>query len=180
LYPIIELLTAGIVSALYIFIPHQYFLGYFIFSSALIVTIRSDIEIMMISRFMTLFLIPVGCMLSTFDLLPITFIESTLGALFGYVSLLSIAQIFYWATGKQGLGQGDIDLMAFIGSFTGIAGCWATLLIGSMSGSFFGIIYILIYKPGLHTRIPFGPFLAFGALSFIFFQQQIMPLILGA
>ncbi|HRN78097.1 MAG TPA: prepilin peptidase [Candidatus Dependentiae bacterium] len=179
LYPFIELLTVILLSLLYVYIPHQYFLSYFIFFSALIVTIRSDLECMLISRYVTLCLIPLGLLLSLTHLLPISFTHSMLGIVFGYGVLFGIAQLFYLITNKEGLGQGDIDLLAFIGSFTGVIGCWATILIGSTVGSVIGMIYMVMHRPNRQVKIPFGPFLAFGAIIFIFFQDMFTHILLG-
>lgn len=167
-------------TALFYHVPSHYFASYFIFISALIVTIRSDLETMLISRYMTLFLVPLGFSLSFFKLLPITPQESIVGTLGGYLFLFAIAKLFYKFTGKHGLGQGDVDLIAFVGSFTGFLGCWATLLVGSVIGSIIGVIYLLIVRPQHSIRIPFGPFLALGAICYIFFQDYFAQLLIPA
>jgi len=177
LYPSIELLAALLFSLLYLWVPTQYFIPYFIFFSALIVTIRSDLEYMLISRFVTIFLIPLGLFFSLVNLLPISIYESALGTLVGYSFLFAIRSLFNVLTGKEGIGQGDLDLLAFIGSFTGIIGCWVSLLIGSIAGSFIGLGYLLLYQPQESAKIPFGPFLAAGAIGFILFQQSFMQLL---
>lgn len=179
LYPFIELLTLATLSLVYCTIPAVYFFSYFVLISALIVTIRSDLETMLISRYVTLCLVPFGLLFSACGMLPITLTESIAGCLVGSGGLYIIAYTFYRFTGKQGLGQGDIDLLALIGAFTGIIGCWATILIGSISGSLIGIMYITIAKPTTPLKIPFGPFLAFGAMSYIFWQETITQLLLG-
>jgi len=173
LYPFIELLTTVLLSLLYVYVPTHYFFAYFIFFSALIVTIRTDIETMLISRFVTLFLIPFGFLLTIFNLLPINLTESVIGTITGYLFLLIISTLFEKITGKTGIGQGDLDLLAFIGAFTGIAGCWASLTIGSIFGSLFGIIYLFLLNYPRDTKIPFGPFLAFGAISFVLLHDFI-------
>ena len=177
LYPFIELITAFLLMALVIRVPLNYFFAYFIFFSALIVTIRTDIETMLISRTMTVALIPVGVLCSAFSLLPITMIESLLGCIFGYFFLYVVAKTFYYFTGTQGMGQGDLDLIALIGAFTGPVGSWMALTIGSCIGSLIGIFYILVYKKSRMAKIPFGPFLALGALFFVLFQASILPLL---
>jgi|SRR5579863_1498452 len=179
LYPLIELLTLVVLYAVYTCVDHQFFVAYFLFASALIITIRSDLETMLISRFVSLYAVPVGIVCGAFGLLPIGPVDSVTGALFGYGLFWCIATAFYHFTGKHGLGQGDIDLLAFIGSFTGIIGCWATMLIGSIAGSVVGIVALLCTKQGLQTRIPFGPFLALGAIYYILVQQKIHALLLG-
>ena len=171
LYPFIELLTVFIMTALSIYVLPQYQPAYFIFFSALIVTIRTDLEKMLISRYVTLFLAPLGWLLAFFDLIPISITQSIMGTLFGYLFLLSIALFFSKLMGKEGMGQGDLELLAFIGSFIGIWGCWISLLLASMIGSIFGICYLLSTRQRSSIKIPFGPFLALGAIIFVLFQN---------
>ena len=181
LYPFIELLTAMLLSLVVVYVPLHYFFSYFIFFSALIVTIRSDLETMLISRFVTLALVPLGFIFSAFGLLPLTLNESILGCFFGYGMLYSIALIFFAFTKRRGIGQGDLELLALIGSFTGILGCWVSLLIGSIMGSLVSFIYIAINpQQDIRTlKIPFGPFLAFGAITFVLMQPTIVRIMLA-
>lgn len=178
LYPFIELLTVFLSFALFFSVPFISFIPYFIFFSALITIIRSDLESLLISQFTTIFLVPVGFLSSACRYLPITFQESLFGACIGYLFLYLVAFIFYKITKKQGIGEGDMELMALIGSFTGIIGCWASLLIASITGSILGLCYTIIYKPKESIRIPFGPFLALGAIVYVLFQQIIFMFLL--
>jgi leader peptidase (prepilin peptidase)/N-methyltransferase len=174
LYPFIELLTVLIgLLALY-YIPLCYLPAYGLLCSALIVTIRSDIETMLISSIVTLGLVPIGMLCSAFGYLPISFTQSVVGALLGYGCLLIIAKLFFTYTKKHGLGQGDLELMALIGSFLGPVGVWITLLIGSWTGALFGVAYILLSGSDRSIKLPFGPFLAIGAFVAIFWQHQII------
>lgn len=176
LYPFIEALTVLIgLLALY-YIPVHYLPAYGLLCSALIVTIRSDIETMLISSIVTLGLVPVGMFCSAFEYLPITFNQSILGALVGYGSLLIIAKLFFVFTKQHGLGQGDLELMALIGSFLGPFGVWITILVGSWVGALFGIMYILLSGSDRSVKLPFGPFLALGAFVAIFWQSWIADL----
>ena len=129
---------------------------------------------MLISRFATFFLLPIGWLLSFMGYLPLTLTESLIGSIIGYLFLWITAQLFYRLTGKHGLGQGDVELLCFIGSFTGILGCWMSLMIGSILGSFIGIYAMLTDKNWRTKKIPFGPFLAFGAILFVLAQDQIV------
>ncbi|MEX2438115.1 MAG: prepilin peptidase [Candidatus Babeliales bacterium] len=175
LYPTIELFTACILTLLWILIPAHYFPAYFLFFSALIVTIRTDCETMLISRFVSLYLIPLGWLLSSLGYLPITIIESILGSIIGYAFLWITAQLFLYITSKEGLGHGDIELISFIGAYTGIIGCWMSIMLGSIIGSVCGIYIILTHPKTWRTiRIPFGPFLAVGAMLFILAYDHII------
>ncbi|MBT5014969.1 prepilin peptidase [bacterium] len=179
LYPFIELLTAVIFIALFYKIPMHYWLGYGIFFAALIISIRTDLETMLISRWVTIALIPIGVLFSFLGLLPISVLNSILGALLGYGILFGITKLFYLLTGKLGMGEGDFDLLAMIGSFTGIGGMWFSLMIGSVLGSIIGLFFVLISKnKNMSQPIPFGPFLAGGSILFSLFSAFFLRLFL--
>lgn len=177
LNPLVELLTGLAVCALYYGQAHAYFLAYFIFFSALLVTIRTDMETMLIARMCTLHLIPVGLLFSACGLLPLSFFESMLGSAVGYLLLYGMMRFFFSLTGKQGMGLGDLDLLALIGAFTGSAGCWIALLIGSTFGSLAGCILMLLAQRSKEAPLPFGPFLALGAMAYVLWQQQLLALL---
>lgn len=164
LYPLIELTTICAALGLYYFVAPDYWIAYSILFSALIVTMRSDAESFLISRYATLCLVPVGILFSYLNYLPTSPINNSLGALIGYGFLWIIQKLFYYIRNQEGLGQGDLDCLCMIGSFTGILGCWATLMIASLIGSITGILYILYKKPTHQVIIPFGVFLALGAI----------------
>ena len=132
---------------------------------------------MLVSRFVTIFLIPVPFILIWFNLLPITFFESLLGITIGYGFLFITSKVFYLLTGKIGIGQGDLDLLAFIGAFLGLTGCWISLLLGSIFGSIIGLIYIKVTKSDKSMKLPFGQFLAIGAMIFVLFSSYLESLI---
>lgn len=181
LYPFVEITTVVLLSYAYWYFYYRYFFAYFIFISALIVTIRSDIETMLISRYVTLFLVPTAFIFSWLNMLPITLSASMVGAVFGYLFLLLINSVFKYFTNKDGIGEGDFDLLCLIGAFTGVFGCWASITIGSTLGSIFGLMYMLYIRycttKTVNTQIPFGPFLAAGALVYIFCQAQLIHLL---
>jgi len=178
LYPGIELLTAVTFWLLVTLVPHAHLLAYGIFFSALIVTIRSDLETMLIPRAATLYLIPLGIICSALGLLPITLTDSLLGVAFGFTFLFIIARLFLWMYKREGLGQGDVELLACVGAFTGPIGVWATLLIGSLSGTLVGVIYLAFSGKNRATPIPFGPFLAGGALLYVLFADRFLSAVL--
>jgi len=174
-YPFVELLTAVVVTALWYHIPQQYFFTYFLFISALLITVSSDLRTMLISRFVTLFLVPVGILASYFNLLPITVFDSIAGTLVGTLFLWSIARFFVLVRKKEGIGQGDIDLLAFIGAFLGVIGSWFALCIAACTGALVGMLYIAISRLNAGaTHIPFGPFLAMGAIIVVFYYNDLM------
>ncbi len=167
LYPLIELLTASVCTVFLCTINPVYFPAYFLLTTALIITIRTDSEFMLIPRICSLYLVPVGIALAAFQYMPISWPESICGALMGYITLAAIAYLYKKKTGVTGMGDGDPELLAAIGSFVGVTGVWYTLLIASLSASLYAFILIALHKAGSDTKIPFGPFLAVGALATI-------------
>jgi len=150
---------------------------YFILISALWVTIHSDLRFMLISRFVSLYLIPIAIAATVFKLLPITPVESISCCLLSAIFLLTVNKIFSMLKGHDGLGQGDIELIACIGSWIGFLGTWFTILVGSVVGTLCGCIYIIITRSQIKV-IPFGPFLASACLLFIIGQNYILQLLL--
>ncbi|MEX0939812.1 MAG: prepilin peptidase [Candidatus Babeliales bacterium] len=174
LYPFTEIITA--LSALLVIhiIEPQYWAVYFFFFSALIISIRTDLEHLLLSRYVTLGLIPISLGLSYFQFLPISIEQSLIGSISAYTFLFTISYSYYLITKRVGLGQGDIELLAGIGSFLGFFGWWFTLLLASLLGSFTGFFIILFYNRSLtKVKIPFGPFLALGAMTFVLCNQFI-------
>ncbi len=86
------------------------------------------------------------------------------GGLFYLIALLS----------RGGMGGGDIKMMAMVGAFMGWKAILLTTFIGSLSGSLVGIFLMVAKGKGRKTRIPFGPFLALGALATLFFGNIIL------
>ncbi len=180
LYPFIELFTALCLYLMFTNVPAQFWFGYFIFFSALMVTIRTDLETFMISRFATLFLLPIAFILSYLEYIPLNLEQVLLGCITGYFFLLAISSLYYWLTGRVGMGQGDIELLSLIGAFCGIEGWWITIVIASSLGSLSGIIFLFCSgKKTTKIQIPFGPFLAFGAMSYVLWQTPLKSLLLA-
>lgn len=174
---VIELFTTLSLTLLWLVCPTQYFFAYFILFSALIVNMRSDIEMMLISRFTTWGIIPLGLVLSIMQGLPITLISSLWGMSIGYFSLYSISWLFFKITGKRGIGEGDFDLLALIGTFVGPWYCWQTLWFGSVLGSCYGLFLLYMRRSTRSQPIPFGPFLSVSAIGIIllyFFAPDIL------
>lgn len=170
LYPFIEILTPCILLVLWTAIPLYYFPAYFIFFSALILTIRTDFDQMLISRFTTLYLIPIAFTSAAINRIPLSLSTAIVGSIFGYFLLWIAKKISFKVNGKEGIGQGDLELLAFIGAFSGPLGCWIALLIGSIMGTFISLISMAITKKSI-VKIPFGAYLAFGSIIYIVFQD---------
>lgn len=177
MYILVPLIAAIAFTALSYYVPALYQASYSFFFAALLVTIFTDAQYMLISRFVTVYLLPVPIVLSMLGLLPISPEQVMLGALSGYFVLAGISYVFSLLMNKQGMGQGDIDLLCFIGAFLGLGGWWISLLMASCVGSLFGIVYLLASGQGKQTKIPFGPFLAFGAMIYTIWGEWLFALI---
>ncbi len=158
--------------------PSQFFVAYFLFFSALIVTMFTDATTLLISQLVTLYLVPFGWMLANLQLLPISPLSSIGGSLCGLLLLWLVRKLSQKFLHKEGLGQGDVDLLCFIGAFTGPLGCWITLMVGSILASLVGLIYFIASRAKQDIMLPFGLFLSMGALLYVFFQEELIALFL--
>lgn len=170
LYPFIEIISTIALLLLWHTVEMQYFPVYCLFFTALLVTIRTDFDQMLISRFVTLYLIPFGLIATIFQRLPLTLTQSISGIFFGYSLLWIVKKISLYASGQDSLGQGDLELLAFIGGFTGPIGCWISLMVGSVLGTIISLISMTMTKEKIKL-IPFGAYLSFGAIIFVLWQN---------
>ncbi len=149
----------------------------FIFISLLILITFIDIRHMIIPDIVTIpFTLFFFC--SSFFSTLISYMDSLIGIIAGAGSLFFIASIYKLFTKKEGMGRGDIKLLAMIGSAIGVKGVIFTLMTASISGSIGGLIYLALSKNRKtdygKSPIPFGPFLAVGAVCHIFFGEPII------
>ena len=139
--------------------------SYLLCGWALATVLHSDAQTLLISRWTSLFLVPFAWISANFNGLLITPLESIFGALLGLLTLGLTGYIAQRFTGKESLGQGDVDFLACIGSFLGPTGCWNSLLIGSVSGSLLSIMLLILYGKKIRSvHLPLGTFLAVGAM----------------
>jgi leader peptidase (prepilin peptidase)/N-methyltransferase len=101
------------------------------------------------------------------------FLDAILGMLFGGGILWAVAYIYYIFTGREGLGGGDIKLLAWLGCLLGWKAIPFIILSSSVFGSVVGLLLSKKNEQGLKTMIPFGPFIALGALLYIFGLKSV-------
>ena len=175
-YPIIELCMALLSIALFKrFGPSFAFIYYFPFLAALLVITFIDIQHQIIPDVISLPGILVGFS-GSFFCSQLNWQQSALGILIGGGILYAIALGYYLLTKREGMGGGDIKLLAMIGAFLGWQSLLFVVFTSSLTGSIIGISSILLQGKDRRTRIPFGPFLALSAMTFLFFQQEIYSL----
>ena len=173
-YPLVELINGLLTLALFLrFGPSLTFLVLFLFCSALVVVTFIDIEHQIIPDEISLSGIVLGFACSFF--LPWqNWLNSLAGILLGGGSLLLVAWGYHRLTGKEGMGGGDIKLLAMMGAFLGWKAVPFIIFAGSLVGSVVGISMMLFQKKDSKLAIPFGPYLAFGALLYIFYGRGII------
>ena len=177
LYPTVELATGLISMALlirYNLNNHgllQYFI-FFAFISALICISFIDLEHMIIPDVISIPGIIVGFLIS-FISTHVTWTESLLGIVIGGGILYLVALLFEFLMKKEGMGGGDVKLLAMIGAWLGWNSIIFVILASSLIGSVLGTISLLLSRKGLSAKIPFGPFLALGAILYVFFGKEL-------
>ena len=178
-YFIVELLTPVIMLLLFFCFGISLSLVIsFIFSAALIVITFIDLRHQIIPDLISLPGI-LFCFLCSFIVPWTDPIRSLLGILVGGGTLYIFAMGYQFLTKKEGLGGGDIKLLAMIGAFLGWKGALSTLILGAFAGSIIGIILIIFKGKDFKYAIPFGPFLSAGAFCTLFFGEKLIHLYLS-
>jgi leader peptidase (prepilin peptidase) / N-methyltransferase len=187
-YFIVELLMASLSAALY----YQFGFGLafavgFIFVAALIVISFIDLDVRIVPDVISLPGIIAGLVFSVvgryvvgdpFELVPSP-VSSLIGILAGGGFLLALAWAYEALTGVEGMGGGDIKLLAMIGAFLGWPAIPLTLFFSSLGGSVVGLTAMLIKGVGRRYALPFAPFLCFGAIVYLFFGRELVQFYLS-
>ncbi len=181
MYPIVEAL-----SAIFCFLSFRYFDIYtapliYIFCAALIVISFIDIKYYIIPNVITFSGMAIGLAIGAVNQFTHMFseplVQNLWGCLWGFLCgggiLYVVSEGYMKLRGKMGLGMGDVKLLALIGLCFGPHISLSTIFIGSLAGSIIGGLYLLIAKD-LAKPLPFGPYLAVGALIAIF-CEVILP-----
>lgn len=149
-----------------------------LFGSAMIVVTFIDLDHMIIPDSITLPGMGVG--------LAAAFVGSLVdpkqafaGLLLGGGGLLAVAAAYRAATGRDGLGGGDIKLLGMVGAFLGPVGAFLTIMIGSLAGTAFAVALMLRTGRGRTTELPFGTFLAPGAVLAMLLGSRIVEMYWG-
>jgi leader peptidase (prepilin peptidase)/N-methyltransferase len=173
-YPAVEIITGLLSTALFVRygFHHKYFI-YLAFSASLVIISFIDLQHKIIPDIISLPGIIIGLALSVI-FHQISWLESMIGVLGGGGSLFLVAFVFEKLTGREGMGGGDVKLLAMIGAWMGWRALPFIILISSLTGAVIGGGSLLLASRGLRTKIPFGPFLALGALIYLFFGRELV------
>ena len=173
-YLIVELLGGLFAAAVYLkyhISPEA--LVYFTFIAALLVITFIDLDHRIIPDVVSLPGIAVFFMAAVF-ILSVPARESLMGILAGGGSLYLVALCYKLLTRKEGMGGGDIKLLAMIGALLGWQGVAFTIFVSSAAGTLVGLAVMVATRKNMKLAVPFGPFLAIGAITFIFFGPQMI------
>ena len=173
-YPVVELISG--VFALGVYLKYGIRLEtpiYYAFIATLLVITFIDIDHQIIPDVITLPGIPIF-FAASFALKQISFVESILGILAGGGSLFLVAWLYHLLTKKEGMGGGDIKLLAMIGAVIGWKGVLFTIFVASAVGTLAGMLIMLKTRKTMKLAVPFGPFLAIGGITYILFGPQLI------
>ena len=101
-------------------------------------------------------------------------IDGFAGAVIGGGILLLIAAAYERFRKKEGLGGGDIKLMAMLGAFFGWQASVIILFTSSFIGAILGLILMVVRKKSLNMAIPFGPFIVSAGMLWLFFGYRFL------
>jgi leader peptidase (prepilin peptidase)/N-methyltransferase len=162
-YPLVEALTAAMFAAAWWYYgPEPLFASRIIFGCALVVLFAIDLEHHLLPNAITLPGIVVGFAFSFFT--EPGWIASLIGLLAGGGALYLIALAYFWVRHEEGLGMGDPKMLAMIGAFLGWKLTLVTLMIASLTGSVVGLGMMAAGRGTMKYALPFGCFLAVGAV----------------
>lgn len=148
-------------------------LTYCIFISVLIIITFIDIDHGIIPDIISLPGIPIFFVLTWIFIPTMTWWNSLLGIIVGGGILLGVSIAYKIVTKRDGMGGGDVKLLAMIGAVVGWKGILFTIFVSAVVGTVAGIILMLKNRKSLSLSMPYGPFLALGAVLYIFFGDMI-------
>ncbi|MGD8376520.1 MAG: prepilin peptidase [Acidobacteriota bacterium] len=148
------------------------------FGSAVLALIVIDLRHRILPDAITLPMVTAGLAFSFVSPL-VTTPEAIVGAAAGYGIPWGIGAVYRRLRGREGMGRGDLKMLAMVGAFTGWQGVLFTLGAGSILGACVGIPWALARREGLGAALPFGTFLGMAALADLLGLRQVVLPLLG-
>ena len=103
-----------------------------------------------------------------------TFLDAVLGVFVGAGMLILLINFWYWLRDEEGMGMGDVNMLAMVGAFLGWQGVLVTFVLATLSGAVVGLALLASRRLGARGRMPFGLFLAVGALLALFLGDRLL------
>jgi leader peptidase (prepilin peptidase)/N-methyltransferase len=178
-YPLVEALTGLLFLLVWMAFGWQAATPlYWVFAAALVVITFIDLDHQIIPDVISLPGIIVG-FLTALAIPWLSWTDSLLGILLGGGSLFLVAEAYHRLTGQEGMGGGDVKLLAMIGAFLGWKAILPVIFLGSLAGSLVGVPLMIAKRSGGKLAIPFGPFLALGAIVCLLWGRYLLVWYLG-
>jgi leader peptidase (prepilin peptidase)/N-methyltransferase len=172
-YPLVELFTGIMfVWAWQHYGPGWLLAAHLLFGCALIVLFVIDLQHQILPNVITLPGMVLGFVLSLIN--PPGWVSSLVGMVLGGLIPWVIAEIYVRVRGEEGLGMGDVKMLAMIGAFLGWQLMVLTLVVASFLGSIVGLSLIFVRKGGMRSALPFGTFLTIAAFVAMVAGDQIL------
>jgi leader peptidase (prepilin peptidase) / N-methyltransferase len=180
-YPLVELLTG----ALFVAVWNRFGLDpltliFWIMISGLIVATFVDFDHMIIPDSISIGGMVFGIIASVLvptlhstDVVKLALIQSGIGLIAGVGSLWLVAIIGRWVFKKDAMGLGDVKLLGAVGALLGLPGVVYTILISSIVGTIIGLTMIALGGHQWRSRLPYGPYLAVAAVSWVLGGDQL-------
>lgn len=173
-YPLVEALTALMSFLLFWkFGLSMKYLFSFVFTATLIVITFIDLDLQIIPDVITLPGIPLFFLAAVF-FMDVKVMEALLGLLIGGGCLFAIAFVYELITKREGMGGGDIKLLAMMGAFLGWKSLFFILFASSLLGAVVGISTMIAKGKDMKYAVPFGPFLSAAAVAHLFVGVDVM------
>jgi leader peptidase (prepilin peptidase)/N-methyltransferase len=173
-YPLLELANAILWTLVFLRARETAeLLGGVFFATACLALAAIDAEFQILPDKITLTGIVFGVLLAFFSRSR-TPAAALLGAAAGGGGLYLIASLYEKIAGHEGMGLGDVKMLAMIGAFLGISGVLISVLLASFAGSAVGIVAIALGPGDRKMRLPFGVFLAAGGVAAFFFGETLV------
>ena len=199
-YPIIEGLTGAISALLYLkFDMGLAWVVYLLFCAALIALALIDADHRILPDLITLNGLWIGLVISLFLWLPgswiarglqglgwttpspvvVSLVSSVAGAIVGGGLLWAVREAYFRFRGVEGMGFGDVKMMAMVGAFIGVPLTLFTIMVGSILGSVIGILMMQLAGKDKGYELPFGTFLSFGAILAVLYGSELIGMYLN-
>lgn len=172
-YPVVEMVTGLLFAAIFAEYGYSWLtVEYIVFAWGLVVCSVIDLDHMLLPDLFTLSGIVIG--LAGAALNPERqFWPALGGVLMGGGFLFAIGYVYQLLRHEEGMGGGDIKLLAWIGAVLGWTSIPFVVMVSSILGSIVGLVLATRSKAGLKSMIPFGPYLALAALLYLFGGEKI-------
>jgi leader peptidase (prepilin peptidase)/N-methyltransferase len=172
-YPIVELITAALFVLVIWMTPSGPLLATrLILVCILIALFGIDLEHQILPNVITLPGIAVGVLLSL--IAPPGWKDALIGVLLGGGVLYAIAGAYYLWRREEGMGMGDVKMLAMIGAFLGWKAVLVTLVLSSFAGAIIGVALMAVQRGTMKFALPFGTFLAVGAIVAMFAGEPLV------